>query len=146
NTSSVTDNADKKCRKVVREALSISENPYIVVIGCYAQLKPREIYEIPGVDAVLGAAEKFRLLDMLDGFKKDGEPKVLAGEIKEVRQFNNAYYIHDRTRTFLKVQDGCGYSCSSCTTPLARGNSRSDTIAYVVANAREIAENGVREI
>lgn len=146
NTCSVTDNADKKCRKVVREALSISENPYIVVIGCYAQLKPREISEIPGVDAVLGAAEKFRLLDMLDGFKKDGEPKVLAGEIKEVRQFNNAYSIHDRTRTFLKVQDGCDYSCSFCTIPLARGNSRSDTIENVVANAREIAENGVREI
>ena len=146
NTCSVTDNADKKCRKIVREALSISENPYIVIIGCYAQLKPKEISEIPGIDAVLGAAEKFRLLDILDGFKKKEKPQVLASEIKEAVQFNNAYSINDRTRTFLKVQDGCDYSCSFCTIPLARGGSRSDTIDNVLTNARDIVANGVKEI
>ncbi len=146
NTCSVTDNADKKCRKIVREALSISENPYVVIIGCYAQLKPKEISEIPGVDAVLGAAEKFRLIDILDGFKKKDKPQVIASEIKEAVQFNNAFSINDRTRTFLKVQDGCDYSCSFCTIPLARGGSRSDTIENVLANAKEIVANGVKEI
>jgi len=146
NTCSVTENADKKCRKVVREALSISNNPYIIIIGCYAQLKPGEISEIPGVDAVLGAAEKFRLLDILDDFVKTGKPKLIASEIEEAVHFNNAYSINDRTRTFLKVQDGCDYSCAFCTIPLARGNSRSDTIENVVANAREIASKGVKEI
>ncbi len=146
NTCSVTDNADKKCRKIVREAQSISDNPYIVIIGCYAQLKPKEIAEIPGVDAVLGAAEKFRLLDYLDGFVKECKPKVIAGEVKEARQFNNAFSINDRTRTFLKVQDGCDYSCTFCTIPMARGNSRSDTIENVVQNARSIAASGVKEI
>lgn len=146
NTCSVTDNADKKCRKIVREAQNISENPYIVIIGCYAQLKPKEISEIPGVDAVLGAAEKFRLLDYLDGFAKESKPKIIAGEVKEARQFNNAYSINDRTRTFLKVQDGCDYSCAFCTIPLARGGSRSDTIENIVQNARDIAGSGVKEI
>jgi len=146
NTCSVTDNADKKCRKVVREARSISENPYIVVIGCYAQLKPREISEIKGVDAVLGAAEKFRLIDLLDGFSKAAETKVMASEIDEANLFNDAYSLNDRTRTFLKVQDGCDYSCAFCTIPLARGSSRSDTIESVVKNARDIVASGVREI
>ena len=146
NTCSVTENADKKCRKVVREARKISKNPYIIIIGCYAQLKPREISEIPGVDAVLGAAEKFRLLDILDDFTKTDKPKVLASEIQEAVHFNNAYSINDRTRTFLKVQDGCDYSCAFCTIPLARGNSRSDTIENVVNNARLIAAEGVKEI
>jgi len=146
NTCSVTDNADKKCRKVVREARSISKNPYIAIIGCYAQLKPKEIAEIDGVDAVLGAAEKFRLIDLLDGFKKPQVTKVLAGEIKEAHRFNNSYSLNDRTRTFLKIQDGCDYSCTFCTIPLARGYSRSDTIDNVISNAVKIAENGVKEI
>src|SRR5690606_37094535 len=146
NTCSVTDNADKKCRKIVREAQSISDNPYIVIIGCYAQLKPKEIAEIPGVDAVLGAAEKFRLLDYLDVFVKENKPRVIAGEVKEARQFNNAFSINDRTRTFLKVQDGCDYSCTFCTIPLARGNSRSDTIQNAVKEAEAIAASGVKEI
>ena len=146
NTCSVTENADKKCRKIVREAHRISDNPYVVIIGCYAQLKPREIAEIPGVDAVLGAAEKFRLLDLLDGFKKERQTKVLASEIAEVNQYHTAYSLNDRTRTFLKVQDGCDYSCAFCTIPLARGGSRSDTIENIVAQARKIAASGVKEI
>lgn len=146
NTCSVTDNADKKCRKVVREARAISPNAYVAIIGCYAQLKPKEISEIPGVDAVLGAAEKFRLVELLDGFVRPPQPITLASDIESVSTFNTSYSMHDRTRTFLKVQDGCDYSCSFCTIPLARGSSRSDTVANIVHSAREIASKGVREI
>ena len=146
NTCSVTDNADKKCRKIVREAQKISPGAYIAIIGCYAQLKPREIAEIPGVDAVLGAAEKFQLVDLLDGFVKKDEPQILASEIDAATGFNHAYSIHDRTRTFLKVQDGCNYSCTFCTIPLARGKSRSDSIESIVSSVRKIAETGVREV
>lgn len=146
NTCSVTENADKKCRKVVREARSISPNAYVAIIGCYAQLKPKEISEIPGVDAVLGAAEKFRLLELLDGFVRPGKPVMLASDISAANSFNTSYSMHDRTRTFLKVQDGCDYSCSFCTIPLARGGSRSDTVANIVAAARKIAEKDVKEI
>jgi len=146
NTCSVTENADKKCRKVVREARSISPNAYVAIIGCYAQLKPKEISEIPGVDAVLGAAEKFRLMELLDGFVRPEQPVMLASDITTVNTFNTSYSMHDRTRTFLKVQDGCDYSCSFCTIPLARGGSRSDTVANIVASAKEIAGKGVKEI
>jgi threonylcarbamoyladenosine tRNA methylthiotransferase MtaB len=146
NTCSVTENADKKCRKVVREARSISPNAYVAIIGCYAQLKPKEISEIPGVDAVLGAAEKFRLIELLDGFVRPAEPVMLASDISAVNSFNTSYSMHDRTRTFLKVQDGCDYSCSFCTIPLARGGSRSDTVSNIVASARSIAAQGVKEI
>ncbi|GIV35649.1 MAG: tRNA (N(6)-L-threonylcarbamoyladenosine(37)-C(2))-methylthiotransferase MtaB [Cyclobacteriaceae bacterium] len=146
NTCSVTDNADKKCRKIVREARTISPNAYIAVVGCYAQLKPQEIANIPGVDAVLGAAEKFQLLDLLDGFVRKDKPRVLASNISAASRFTSSFSIGDRTRTFLKVQDGCDYSCSFCTIPLARGASRSDTIAGIVETAREIAATEVREI
>jgi len=146
NTCSVIENADKKCRKIVREARKISPNAYITIIGCYAQLKPREISEIPGVDAVLGAAEKFRLIELLDGFVHTESPTVLASEIEEAQTFNNAFSINDRTRTFLKVQDGCDYSCTFCTIPLARGKSRSDTIPNIVQSAHEIGDSGVKEI
>ncbi|ELR70627.1 MiaB family protein [Fulvivirga imtechensis AK7] len=146
NTCSVTENADKKCRKIVREARKISPDAYITIIGCYAQLKPKEISEIPGVDAVLGAAEKFRLLELLDGFVRTEETKVLASEIEGATTFNNAFSINDRTRTFLKIQDGCDYSCTFCTIPLARGNSRSDTITNIIQSAEEIAATGVKEI
>lgn len=146
NTCSVTDNADKKCRKVVREARSISPDAYICIIGCYAQLKPKEISEIPGVDAVLGAAEKFRLLDLLDGFKRTDEVQVLTSEVNEANSYQHAFSIHDRTRTFLKVQDGCNYHCTFCTIPLARGKSRSDTIASIMQSAREIAKTDVKEV
>ncbi|WP_186756334.1 tRNA (N(6)-L-threonylcarbamoyladenosine(37)-C(2))-methylthiotransferase MtaB [Echinicola salinicaeni] len=146
NTCSVTENADKKCKKIVKEAKKISPNSYVTIIGCYAQLKPKEISEIKGVDAVLGAAEKFRLIELLDGFAKEQETKVLASEIQEATTFNNAYSMHDRTRTFLKVQDGCNYGCAFCTIPLARGKSRSDAIENILASAREIAETDVKEV
>ena len=146
NTCSVTENADKKCKKIVKEAKKISPNSYVTIIGCYAQLKPKEISEIPGVDAVLGAAEKFRLIELLDDFAKAQETKVLASEIQEATTYNNAYSINDRTRTFLKVQDGCNYGCAFCTIPLARGKSRSNTIESVIASAKEIANSGVKEV
>ncbi len=146
NTCSVTENADKKCKKVVKEALKYSPDAFIAVIGCYAQLKPKEISEIPGVDAVLGAAEKFRLIELLGTFDKKDKGEVFASEIKEATSFNQAYSYGDRTRTFLKVQDGCDYSCSFCTIPLARGNSRSDTIENILAGAREIAATEVKEV
>ncbi len=146
NTCSVTENADKKCRKIVKEARNICPDAYVAIIGCYAQLKPREISEIPGVDAVLGAAEKFRLVELLDEFVRPEKPKVLASEIEEATSYNTAYSINDRTRTFLKVQDGCDYSCTFCTIPLARGRSRSDTIENIVCSAKEIAAKGIKEI
>ncbi len=146
NTCSVTENADKKCHKIVREARTISPDAYVAIIGCYAQLKPQEIATIPGVDAVLGAAEKFRLVELLDGFVRPPSATVIASDIEKANKFNTSYSINDRTRTFLKVQDGCDYSCSFCTIPLARGGSRSDTIANIVRTAEEIAARGVREI
>jgi threonylcarbamoyladenosine tRNA methylthiotransferase MtaB len=146
NTCSVTENADKKCRKVVREARNISPNAYVAIIGCYAQLKPKEISEIPGVDAVLGAAEKFRLVELLDGFVRPEAPKILASDIEAASVFNTSFSLHDRTRTFLKVQDGCDYSCTFCTIPLARGASRSDTISNIVSQAKKIVDSGVKEI
>jgi threonylcarbamoyladenosine tRNA methylthiotransferase MtaB len=146
NTCSVTENADKKCRKVVREARNISPDAYVAIIGCYAQLKPKEISEIPGVDAVLGAAEKFRLVELLDGFVRPQTPQVLASAIESANTFNTSYSLHDRTRTFLKVQDGCDYSCTFCTIPLARGSSRSDSIPNIVEQAKKIVATGVKEI
>lgn len=146
NTCSVTENADKKCHKIVREARAISPDAYVAIIGCYAQLKPKEISEIPGVDAVLGAAEKFRLVELLDGFVRKPQPEVHASEVEIANTFNTSYSIHDRTRTFLKVQDGCDYSCSFCTIPLARGSSRSDSIVNIVKTATEIAGTEVREV
>jgi len=146
NTCSVTDNADKKCRKVVREALQVSPDAHIFIVGCYAQLKPKEIAEIPGVSAVLGAAEKFQLPDLLDDLIKKPNGTVLASGIEEATEYHTAFSINDRTRTFLKVQDGCNYNCSFCTIPLARGKSRSDTIDNIVQSAIEIAESDVKEI
>jgi threonylcarbamoyladenosine tRNA methylthiotransferase MtaB len=146
NTCSVTENADKKCHKIVREARSISPDAYVTIIGCYAQLKPQEIASIPGVDAVLGAAEKFRLVELLDGFVRKSQPEVFASNVETANAFNTSYSIHDRTRTFLKVQDGCDYSCSFCTIPLARGASRSDSISNIIKTANEIAATDVKEI
>lgn len=146
NTCSVTENADKKCHKIVREARAISPNGYVAIIGCYAQLKPREIAEIPGVDAVLGAAEKFRLAELLDGFVRPAQTQVFASDVSAADTFNTAYSLHDRTRTFLKVQDGCDYSCTFCTIPQARGASRSDSIQNILNTASEIATTGVREV
>jgi len=147
NTCSVTEFADRKCRQVVRKALRKSPEAKVVVIGCYAQLKPREIADIPGVDLVLGAAEKFRILDYVDDLSKvPGKGMVRAGEVKEANTFEHAFSFGDRTRSFLKVQDGCNYKCTFCTIPRARGASRSDTLENVVARARHIAELGAREI
>ncbi len=147
NTCSVTDFADRKCRQIVRRALKFSPGAFVVVVGCYAQLKPEEIAEIPGVDLVLGAAEKFKILDYIDELSKAPDKgMVQAGAIQEANIFTNAFSFGDRTRSFLKVQDGCDYKCSFCTIPLARGKSRSDTVENVVENAKKIAEKGVKEI
>ncbi|MDB4901774.1 MAG: mtaB [Mucilaginibacter sp.] len=146
NTCSVTEHADKKCKKVVNEALKISPNAYITIVGCYAQLKPKEIAEIPGVDMVLGAAEKFQIVDYITDLTKNPKALVYNQPVTEANQFISAWSFGDRTRTFLKVQDGCDYSCTFCTIPLARGNSRSDTIEHVVEQAKQIAASGVKEI
>ncbi|MBP9078703.1 MAG: tRNA (N(6)-L-threonylcarbamoyladenosine(37)-C(2))-methylthiotransferase MtaB [Flavobacteriales bacterium] len=148
NTCSVTDNADKECRRLVRRFRGINPWAFIAVVGCYAQLKPGEIANIPGVDLVLGANEKFNLaqhIERLPGHA-EGHGQVIAGPIKEVRRFIPSYNANDRTRTFLKVQDGCDYFCSFCTIPLARGRSRSGTIADTLQQARAIAATGVKEI
>lgn len=147
NTCSVTDFADRKCRKAVRDVKKINPDSKVVVIGCYAQLKPKEISEIDGVDLVLGAKEKFNLVHHVDQLTHTlSEAKVIAGEISEANTFVQAYSHDDRTRTFLKIQDGCNYKCSFCTIPLARGNSRSDTVENVVNNVQEIAAFGKKEI
>ncbi len=147
NTCSVTEFADKKCRAEVRKVLRQNDEAKVIVIGCYAQLKPDEIAEIPGVDLVLGAAEKFNVQQYVDGLSKAPDKGLIkAGEISVVTIFDEAYSFGDRTRTFLKVQDGCDYKCSFCTIPQARGKSRSPSITQVVENARKIADQGVKEI
>jgi len=146
NTCSVTDNADKECRQLVRRIQRKSPESLVVVTGCYAQLKPKEISEIPGVDLVLGAAEKFNLTRHIKELSKGDSAKICSCDIEEVLDFNSSYSIHDRTRTFLKVQDGCDYNCSFCTIPLARGKSRSDSIDHVIKNAEHLAAHGVKEI
>jgi threonylcarbamoyladenosine tRNA methylthiotransferase MtaB len=146
NTCSVTANADKECKQIVRTALQVSPEAFVVIIGCYAQLKPEEISRIDGVDLVLGATEKFKLLNYLDDISKRSQPEVFNCEIESADFFVDAYSFGDRTRAFLKVQDGCDYTCSFCTIPLARGGSRSDTIENSLKNAREIATQGVKEI
>lgn len=147
NTCSVTDFADRKCRKAVRQALHRNPDSKIIVIGCYAQLKPEEIAGIDGVDLVLGAAEKFNLLNYVDRLDKTpGKGWVKAGAIESVNTFSHAFSYGDRTRSFLKIQDGCDYNCSFCTIPQARGRSRSDSIQGVLDNARSIGARGIREI
>ncbi|RMG83845.1 MAG: tRNA (N(6)-L-threonylcarbamoyladenosine(37)-C(2))-methylthiotransferase MtaB, partial [Bacteroidetes bacterium] len=143
NTCSVTDNADKKCRSVIRQAKKQNPESYVVVIGCYAQLKPREIIEMEGVDLVLGANEKFNIIEHVEQQERQ---KVVTSHIKEVNDFYPAFSMSDRTRTFLKVQDGCDYFCSFCTIPLARGKSRSNTIAETLKVASEAARKGAKEI
>lgn len=148
NTCSVTDNADKKCRQIVKKAKKINPDAYIAVIGCYAQLKPKEISNIPGVNMVLGANEKFNILDHVKNIesKPQKEALVLNGDIEEVNEFFPSYSSGDRTRTFLKVQDGCDYSCTFCTIPLARGKSRSNSIAETMKVAEEVAKSESKEI
>ncbi|MFI5171464.1 MAG: tRNA (N(6)-L-threonylcarbamoyladenosine(37)-C(2))-methylthiotransferase MtaB [Chitinophagales bacterium] len=150
NTCSVTDHADKKCRKVVQQALKKSPMAKVIIVGCYAQLKPEEIANMEGVDLVLGAAEKFNLVKHINELSEKTsvakKGKFISGDIAEVNIFNAAYSMGERTRTFLKVQDGCDYSCSFCTIPLARGGSRSNTIENVISNVQDIARQGVSEI
>ncbi|MBS1566598.1 MAG: tRNA (N(6)-L-threonylcarbamoyladenosine(37)-C(2))-methylthiotransferase MtaB [Bacteroidetes bacterium] len=146
NTCSVTDNADKECRQLVRRIQRKAPASLVVITGCYAQLKPKEISEIPGVDLVLGAAEKFNIAQHLRELSKGDSTRISSCDIDTVNSFNSSFSIDDRTRTFLKVQDGCDYSCSFCTIPMARGKSRSDTITNVVKNAGEIAARGAKEI
>lgn len=146
NTCSVTDNADKECRQIVRRIQRRSPQSMVVITGCYAQLKPREIAAIPGVDLVLGAAEKFNIAKHLATLTKGDSTKICSCDIEDVSGFNASWSVNDRTRTFLKVQDGCDYSCSFCTIPMARGKSRSDSIRNVLNNARDLASNGVKEI
>ena len=146
NTCSVTDNADKECRQLVRRIQRKSPQSLVVITGCYAQLKPKEIAGIKGVDLVLGAAEKFNIAAHLKELSKGDSAKISSCDIEEISGFNSSFSVNDRTRTFLKVQDGCSYNCSFCTIPMARGKSRSDTIANVVANAKELADKGVKEI
>lgn len=147
NTCSVTEEADKKCRHAIRKALSHAPDAKVIVTGCYAQLKPKEIADIPGVSLVLGAGEKFRITEYIDALAESNTiASMHAGQIQDVITFNSSYSFGDRTRTFLKVQDGCDYKCSFCTIPLARGKSRSDTIENAVAKANEIANKGSKEI
>lgn len=146
NTCSVTDNADKECRQLVRRIQRKAPESLVVITGCYAQLKPKEIASIPGVDLVLGAAEKFNISTHLRELTKGDSAKISSCDIEEVTGFNSSYSLNDRTRTFLKVQDGCDYTCSFCTIPMARGKSRSDSIVNVRAKVQELADRGVKEV
>jgi threonylcarbamoyladenosine tRNA methylthiotransferase MtaB len=146
NTCSVTENADKECKYLVRKIQRKSPESLVVITGCYAQLKPKEIAAIPGVDLVLGASEKFNIAEHLKELSKGDSAKICSCDIEEVNNFNASFSINDRTRTFLKVQDGCNYNCSFCTIPMARGKSRSDSIINVINNAKQLAQSGIQEI
>lgn len=146
NTCSVTDNADKRFKSIVKTAQRQNENAFLVAIGCYAQLKPEELAHVDGVDLVLGATEKFKVTDYLNDLSKNDMGEIHACEIEQANFYVGSYSIGDRTRAFLKVQDGCDYKCTFCTIPLARGISRSDRLESVLNNAREISEKGIREI
>ncbi|MDQ6609965.1 MAG: tRNA (N(6)-L-threonylcarbamoyladenosine(37)-C(2))-methylthiotransferase MtaB [Bacteroidota bacterium] len=146
NTCSVTENADKECRQLVRRIQRKAPESLVVITGCYAQLKPKEIAQIPGVNLVLGAAEKFNIAAHLRELTHNDSGKISSCDIEDVSGFTASFSLYDRTRTFLKVQDGCDYNCSFCTIPLARGSSRSDSIRNVLQHAKQLAEKGVKEI
>jgi threonylcarbamoyladenosine tRNA methylthiotransferase MtaB len=146
NTCSVTDNADKRFKDIVKLAYKKNPQAFVIAIGCYAQLKPQELAQVDNVDLVLGAQEKFKITHYLNDLQKKSVAEVHSCEIEEVDTYESAYSIGDRTRAFLKIQDGCDYVCTYCTIPMARGVSRSDTLEHVLDNAREIAENGIKEI
>lgn len=146
NTCSVTEDANRECRRIVRNALRNSPEAFVIVTGCYAQLKPEEISTIKGVDLVLGANEKFNVLKFLSEGQKKEKAEIHSCQIEDVNDFIGSYSASDRTRAFLKVQDGCDYNCSYCTIPLARGSSRSDSIENTVRNAEKIAGLGIKEI
>jgi len=146
NTCSVTDHADKKCRHAIRKLITQSPNAKVIVTGCYAQLKPEEVASIPGVNLVVGASEKGNLFKLLQNLHDDSTPEVLSCDIESVEKIFPAYSSADRTRSFLKIQDGCDYHCSYCTIPLARGKSRNLTIKEITTEASEIAQKGIKEI
>ena len=146
NTCSVTENADKEARKLIRKARKLNPLAKIAVIGCYAQLQPDQISKIPNVDLVLGATEKFKLLSHLNSLNNNNESKIIRSSIKNISSFQPSFTNGERTRSYLKVQDGCNYNCSFCTIPLARGRSRSDTIENTVKIAQNIADSGAKEI
>jgi threonylcarbamoyladenosine tRNA methylthiotransferase MtaB len=146
NTCSVTDLADKKCRQVIRKFNNLSPEAFIAVVGCYAQLKPQELSTIPGVDLVLGTNEKFDLTHYLNNTEKKKDPEIHSCDLTASDIFNQSYSIGDRTRSFLKVQDGCDYGCSYCTIPIARGSSRNPEVKFIIGEAHKIAEKGVKEI
>ena len=146
NTCSVTENADKECKQLIRRVKKQNPLSTVVITGCYAQLKPERIATISGVDLVIGASEKFNVAKHVAEFKRTGEAKICSCDIEDVQGFHSSFSLNDRTRTFLKVQDGCDYSCTFCTIPLARGHSRSDTIQGVLDNVNELANTGVQEI
>jgi threonylcarbamoyladenosine tRNA methylthiotransferase MtaB len=146
NTCSVTENADKECRQLVRRVQRKAPEALVVIMGCYAQLKPKEIAEIPGVDLVLGASEKFNITSHLKELTHGDSAKICSCEIEDIEGFHSSFSLNSRTRTFLKVQDGCDYNCSFCTIPMARGKSRSNTIENVLSEIKKIAEEGVKEI
>ena len=146
NTCSVTENADKRFKSIVRRAQEINPDAFIAAIGCYAQLQPEQLIKVDGVDLVLGAKEKFKLADFVNDLSKNEEGKIHSCDINETDFYVGGYSIGDRTRAFLKVQDGCDYKCTYCTIPLARGISRSDSLENVVSNAKKISEQGIKEI
>ncbi|MFI5156758.1 MAG: MiaB/RimO family radical SAM methylthiotransferase, partial [Chitinophagales bacterium] len=146
NTCSVTENADRECRHLVRRIQRKSPQSLVVITGCYAQLKPKEIASIPGVDLVLGAAEKFNIARHLRELSKGDSALICSCDIENEQEFNSSYSLNDRTRSFLKVQDGCDYNCSFCTIPRARGKSRSDSIPNIIRKVRELAGEGIQEI
>lgn len=146
NTCSVTENADKECRQLVRRIQRKAPQAMVVIIGCYAQLKPKEIAEIPGVDLVLGASEKFNIVSHLKELTHGDSARISSCDIEDVNGFHSSFSLNSRTRTFLKVQDGCDYNCSFCTIPMARGKSRSNTIENVLSEIKQIKQNGVKEI
>ena len=146
NTCSVTDNADKRFKSIVKNALKKNEEAFLIAVGCYAQLKPQELAAVDGVDLVLGATEKFNVTSYINDLTKNQHGKVHSCEISDADFYVGSYSIGDRTRAFLKVQDGCDYKCTYCTIPLARGISRSDTVENVLANAQEISKRGIKEI
>jgi threonylcarbamoyladenosine tRNA methylthiotransferase MtaB len=146
NTCSVTDNADKQFKQIVKKAMKLNDKAFVAAVGCYAQLKPEELVAVDGVDLVLGATEKFKITDYINDLSKNDMGEVHSCEIEEADFYVGSYSIGDRTRAFLKVQDGCDYKCTYCTIPLARGISRSDALENVLKNAKEISEQGIKEI
>ena len=146
NTCSVTENADKKCKQLVKKALKINPDAFVAIIGCYAQLKPEDIAQIYGVNMVLGAADKFKIIEHFKTIDKTDEATIFASKINTVKEFNPSYSKGDRTRSFLKIQDGCDYFCTFCTIPLARGNSRNNSIAETVKVAEEIGRTNINEV